>query len=97
MAISSPTYTTLEEDGDHVIRDGIDYWLCPKSHIKQESNIDGASVIIGYAKLNGDFQAYEDGTMISTECTVDHQGGGTVLMARVSGIGSNPVVIRVTP
>lgn len=97
MAISSPTYTECTEDGDYIIRTGIDYWLCPKSHIKQESNIDGATVIIGYAKLNGEFQAYEDGTMISTECTVEHQGGGTVLMARVSGITSNPVLIRVTP
>ena len=97
MAVSSPTYTTIDEDGDHIIREGLDYWLCPASNIKIESNIDEATIQIGYQGNDGLFKSYEDNTMISTECEVDHKGGGTVLMARVSGITSNPVIIRVTP
>ena len=97
MAVSSPTYTTCETDGDYVIRNGIDYWLCSKSSIVIEENDDNATVIIGYQKPDGQFKAFPYGTLTKRECTVRHGGGGTILMARISGITSMPVVIRVTP
>ena len=92
-------YTTISEDGDAVIRLS-KYVYGQSSTVIVESNDDTASVTIGYADAAGDFAAYPSGALSGSGCIVNHNAmahGGVTLMARVSGISTNPVVIKVTP
>ena len=92
-------YTTISEDGDAVIRLS-KYVYGQSSTVIVESNDDTATVTIGYADAAGDFVAYPSGLLTGSGCIVNHNAmahGGVTLMARVSGISSNPVVIKVTP
>ena len=92
-------YTTISVDGDAVIR-ASRYVYGQSSTVIVESNLDTATVTIGYADAEGNFVAYPSGALSGTGCIVNHNAmahGGVILMARVSGISTNPVVIKVTP
>lgn len=80
-------------DGDHI--------LLPiygnaaykeKTTIVLTSNLDSATVTIGYKNGAGAFVAYEDGEMTTSDFVVNH-GAGAQLMVRVAGVTSNPVVL----
>lgn len=92
-------YTTISEDGDYTIRVP-KYVYGPSSLVIVESNIDTATITIGYADAAGSFVAYPSEALSGSGCIVNHMAqahGGVELMARVSGITSNAVVIKVTP
>ena len=92
-------YTTISEDGDATIREAR-YVYGQSSTVIVESNDDTATITIGYADASGAFVAYPSGLLTGSGCIVNHSAmahGGVTLMARVSGISSNPVVIKVTP
>ena len=92
-------YTTISEDGDATIREA-KYVYGQSSTIIVESNDDTATITIGYADASGAFAAYPSGVLTGDGCIVNHNAmahRGVTLMARVSGISSNPVVIKVTP
>jgi hypothetical protein len=92
-------YTTISADGDATIREA-KYVYGQSSTVIVESNLDTAAVIIGYADQTGAFAAFPSGTLSGSGGLVNHNAmahGGVTLMARVSGISTNPVVIKVTP
>ena len=92
-------YTTISADGDAIIR-ASKYVYGQSSTVIVESNDDTATITIGYADAGGDFAAYPSGLLTADGCIVTHNAmahGGVTLMARVSGISTNPVVIKVTP
>lgn len=96
MTYGSPTYTTITEDGDHVLKDGVETWEGTQSTVQIEDNQDGAVVTVGYKTPSGSFKSYPDGVLTKSGCIIKHGGSGTILMISVSGIVSNPVIIRMT-
>ena len=53
-----------------------------------ESNVDGASITLGYKGSDGAFHAYEEGALSTVDTRVNC-GEGVRLMAQVSGISTS--------
>jgi len=96
--------TTIEADGDHYIltksTESSDYANsvnhASASKIKIRSNIDGATVTIGEEDGTGTDTnlEYSDGDITTAGEGIFEHGVGEALMATVSGLGANPLVIN---
>lgn len=83
---------TITEDGDHSL--GFRQWQ-DSTTVTVQANTDVATVTIGYRTAAGVFKAYEGG-VVTADIVIDH-GRGVELMAQVSGITANSVVLGVNP
>lgn len=94
--------TRITANGDHSIREP-EYVTGSSALILVESNPDSAGLIPGYRNSSGTFSAFPDPNgefSVTYGGIINHLVGDNrdlELMIRVSGIGANPVVIRVNP
>lgn len=87
---------TLSSDGDYYISPGsgpTEVTRCSVSTVMAVSNDDGATLTYGMEGDSDDFVPYPNGT-IAVGDIIAH-GMGVKLMVSVSGIISNPVILRV--
>jgi hypothetical protein len=88
-------FTTIATNGDHLLRANDKRKHTRKStSVSVQSNIDTATITIGYKNSAGSFKAYNDGA-ITTDNTFEH-GEGVDLMASVSGITANSVILALS-
>ena len=100
---NSTKIITITSDGDYVLYPKVNSAGAatgsPAQHkdnsaITVESNLDVATLTVGYRDSTGSFKAYTNGTVtIATDAYVKHVKG-VVLMIQVTGITANSVIVR---
>lgn len=88
--------TEITVDGDHSLRLPEDFQITQHSSsiARILSNLDSASVLLGEDDGNGIISLFDYGNMTNEGIAVNH-GKGSALMVRVTGLGSNPLVVSI--
>lgn len=65
-----------------------------KTTVNIASNIDGATITLGYEDSTGAFKGYAAGDITADENRLVNHGIGIRLMVNTNGIGANPVKLQ---